>query len=79
MIYPALSDLLKHVNSRYSLVIATAKRARQIVDEGDKLGIAKVDVDEAIALAIDEIANGMVRFKQYDDAYDIYDEAKEST
>ncbi|MDD3766476.1 MAG: DNA-directed RNA polymerase subunit omega [Eubacteriales bacterium] len=32
MIYPALSDLIKKAGNRYSLVIATAKRARELVE-----------------------------------------------
>ena len=30
MIYPSINDLVKKVDSKYTLVIATAKRAREI-------------------------------------------------
>ena len=32
MIYPKVDTLLEHVDSKYALVIAAAKRARQIND-----------------------------------------------
>ena len=32
MIHPSYTDLMKVVNSRYSIVMATSKRARQIID-----------------------------------------------
>ena len=33
MFNPDLKEMLKNVNSRYSLVVGTAKRAREIQDE----------------------------------------------
>lgn len=35
MLYPAMSDLLKNVNSRYLLVNVIARRARQISIEAE--------------------------------------------
>ena len=35
MLYPAMSELLKHVDSRYLLVNVVAHRARQISIESD--------------------------------------------
>ncbi|MDD4690361.1 MAG: DNA-directed RNA polymerase subunit omega [Eubacteriales bacterium] len=37
MIQPPLDKLMKKVDSRYTLVIATAKRARQITDQDKKI------------------------------------------
>ena len=51
-----LKKLLKNCNSRYSLVVGTAKRAREIRDEA----IAReehVDV-KTVSTAIDEILDG---------------------
>ncbi len=76
MIYPALSDLLKSVNSRYSLVIGTAKRAREIAD-GDK-PLVPANSDKHVTIAIQEIIEGKVAFKTHDDLYDIYDEKAET-
>ena len=38
MIYPRIDDLLKQTDSRYALVIAAAKRARQINNYHHQLG-----------------------------------------
>ncbi len=37
MIYPELSNLLEKVDCRYTLVVETAKRARQLVDKAQPL------------------------------------------
>lgn len=55
IIKPSMVSLLKKVPSKYSLVIGTAKRARQISAGSPKLTNSKVesDVTEA-AMEIDE-------------------------
>lgn len=56
MFNPDLKELLKECNSRYSLVVGTAKRAREIRDEA----IAKdepIDV-KTVSVAIEEILDG---------------------
>lgn len=56
MFNPDLKKLLKNCNSRYSLVVGTAKRAREIRDEA----IAReehIDV-KTVSVAIDEILDG---------------------
>lgn len=59
MVKPSVTDLLKKVNNRFELVVATAKRARQL-SKGEK---ALVDMEEesTVTLAADEIAEGKVR------------------
>lgn len=56
MFNPDLKELLKNTNSRYSLVVATAKRARQIQDEY----IEKEETldEKVVSLAIDELLDG---------------------
>lgn len=58
MLYPAMSDLLNHVSSRYMLVNVVARRARQIAqtaeDEGYPLS------EKPVTLAIREVADGLV-------------------
>ena len=58
MVKPAVTDLLKIVNNRYELVIATAKRARQIASGSRKL--TDVDEDSPVTIAVNEIAEGKV-------------------
>ncbi|NLB81186.1 MAG: DNA-directed RNA polymerase subunit omega [Clostridiaceae bacterium] len=53
MIYPPIAELMKKADSRYSLVIATAKRARELVENADAL--ATSDIDKQVSTAIKEI------------------------
>lgn len=70
MLHPSYYDLLKVVNndvepgeapvinSRYSMVLATAKRARQIIEGADPL-IEGVDHDDKpLSVAIEEVNEG---------------------
>lgn len=59
MVKPSVTDLLKLVDNRYSLVIATAKRARQI-ESGSIVLTAKED-KVSVTVAVNEIAEGKVR------------------
>ena len=59
MIKPTVAELLEKVDDRYTLVIATAKRARQIL-QGDKPLVETDDV-AAVTIAADEIEDGKVK------------------
>ena len=39
MLYPALTDLVGHVGNRYKLVNIVAKRAREIAEEAEGVGL----------------------------------------
>lgn len=58
MVKPSVSELLKKADNRYELVIATARRARQIASGAE----TKTDVKEEspVTLAANEIAEGKV-------------------
>lgn len=58
MVKPSVPELLEKVQNRYVLVIATAKRAREIAS-GDKV---LVDTDDVapVSIAADEIEEGKV-------------------
>ena len=58
MRYPALNDLIAKANNKYELVLATAKRAREIVDGAEPL--VKITIDNPISIATAEIAEGLV-------------------
>ncbi len=59
IVEPSVTDLLKIVDNRYSLVIATAKRARQI--EAGATILTSKDDKVPVTIAADEIAEGKVR------------------
>ena len=58
MIYPPIADLVKKTGSRYTLVIETARRARQLSQGATPLSTA--DSNKEISVAINEIYEGKV-------------------
>ena len=50
----------KVVNSRYSIVLATAKRARQII-AGDEPMVDAREGEKALSVAIDELNSGELK------------------
>ncbi|CAI3586793.1 DNA-directed RNA polymerase subunit omega [Clostridium neonatale] len=61
MINPSVVDLLEKVNDRYSLVILTSKRARQIIG-GSK---PKIDIytKKALTIAINEVDQDAIEYE----------------
>ncbi|KUO69826.1 MAG: DNA-directed RNA polymerase subunit omega [Clostridia bacterium BRH_c25] len=62
MIYPTLSSLLEKVDSKYTLVVAVAKRARQLVDGQQKL--TKVESNKPVTIAINEIYDEKIAYER---------------
>ena len=61
MINPSIMDLLKKVDDRYSLVIVTSKRARQIRDGSDPMVATKSK--KPLTIAINEVNEGEVGYE----------------
>ena len=59
MLYPSMDKLMESVDSRYSLVIAVAKHARQISEEAEKNH--NVLDDKPVKLSINDIADKKVK------------------
>ncbi len=59
MLYPAMGDLLKQINSRYLLVNVIAKRARQIAERAEQNGIHLEE--KPVSYAINDIAEGKIK------------------
>ena len=59
MIYSTLSTLLKKVDSKYSLVVAVSKRARQLVDGQQSL--VESNSIKPVSIAIQEISEGKIK------------------
>ena len=53
MLYPEISKLMEGMDSRYSLVIVAAKRARQLAAESND--------DKTVSRAINELANRKIQ------------------
>ena len=58
MLYPAMSELLDQVPSRYKLVNVVAQQARQIAQTAEDEGYPLAD--KPVTLAIRELAAGQV-------------------
>ena len=57
MLYPEIAKLMEGMPSRYSLVIVTAKRARQLAERNEEI------TDKHVSVAIGEISEGKVKIK----------------
>ena len=71
MIYPRVDDLLQNVDSRYALVIVSAKRARQINNYHHQLGegtfeelppLVESRSKNYLTMALEEIAEGKIKY-----------------
>lgn len=65
MLYPSIVDLLEKAGSKYSLVIAASKRAREICEEGEEEG-EPIDGARGISKAAEEIADGTLTIINYE-------------
>lgn len=62
MIYPSIDNLVKRVDSKYTLVIAAAKRARQILD-GSPI-MVETDSTKDVTIALEEISQGKLEYEK---------------
>ncbi len=78
MLHPSYSDLMEVVNSavepgehpvvnsRYSIVLATAKRAREII--GGQEPLVDTINDKPLSIAVDELYSGKVKIVSDDES-----------
>ncbi|MBA1333783.1 MAG: DNA-directed RNA polymerase omega subunit [Firmicutes bacterium] len=60
MLYPSMKSLLKKVDSRYTLVVLAAKRARQLTENSDRFD--EMENKKPVTRAIEEISEGKVKY-----------------
>lgn len=78
MLTPSYSELMEKINtdklvdskitSRYTIVLAVAKRARQIIDGADPLTYAPTD--RAVSIAVKEMGEGKIKINVEEDLLD---------
>ena len=78
MLHPSYTDLIEAVNkdveeneaqavnSRYSIVMAAAKRAREIIDGSEPMVAVKA-VDKPLSVAIDEMSQSKIKISGEDE------------
>lgn len=71
MLRPSYTDLLEVISqetdditlgSRYTIVIAAAKRARQLVDHAEPM-VSKISIDKPVSIAVNELYEGKIHVK----------------
>ncbi len=75
MLKPSASELMKSkkIDSKYTLVIATAKRAREIFSKQDNVFV-ECNSDKPVSIAVNEIAENKVTLKTGKTAANITDD-----
>lgn len=90
MLHPSYTELIEAANknvpegeepvvtSRYSIVIATAKRARQLV-AGEEALVEADDTKKPLSIAVDELKNGQITILPAGAVEEIEEAAEEVT
>jgi DNA-directed RNA polymerase subunit omega len=76
MLKPSASELMKSkkIDSKYTLVIATAKRAREIFAKQDNVFV-ECNSDKPVSIAVNEIAENKVTLKTIKDGGNFVEES----
>ena len=62
MLYPSINVIRQKADSRYTLVILAAKRARDIIDGKPKL--TEADIEKPVSIAANEIAEDLITYRR---------------
>ncbi|ALS27465.1 DNA-directed RNA polymerase subunit omega [Paenibacillus cisolokensis] len=65
MLYPSIDELMKKVESKYSLVVAASRRARMLRD-GSKTELQQVKSHKHVGVALEEIYHDVIVIEQPD-------------
>ena len=65
MLYPSINEIKLKADSRYTLVILAAKRARDIIEGKPKL--TEVDIERPVSIAANEIAEDLITYYREED------------
>lgn len=61
MINPSIISMLKNVDNRYTLIVMTSKRARQLIDGAKP--IIDIDSSKPVTIAINEIYQEKISYE----------------
>ncbi len=62
MIDPPIASLMEKVDSKYTLVVETAKRARQLAEGAESL--VSCNSEKPVTIAINEINRGKIHYER---------------
>lgn len=63
MLYPSIDEMVKKVDSKYSLVVAASKRAR-ILRDGGHTELLKAKSNKFVGIALEEIYNDLIVYEK---------------
>ena len=63
LLYPSINKIRKKADSRYTLVVLAAKRARDIID-GKPMLVEDGNVEKPVSVAAEEIAEDYITYKR---------------
>lgn len=61
LIYPSIDELMRKVGSKYSLVVAASKRARELIEMEQKPVNGKVR--KPVTVALEELERGVISYQ----------------
>ncbi|WP_027398288.1 DNA-directed RNA polymerase subunit omega [Anaerovorax odorimutans] len=64
MLYPSINLIKEKADSRYTLVVLAAKRARDLIEGKPKL--TEVDIEKPVSIAANEIAEDLITYRRQD-------------
>ena len=62
MLYPSINEIRKKADSRYTIVILAAKRARDIID--GKPILTEAETEKPVSIAATEIAEDLITYRR---------------
>ncbi len=62
MLYPSINAIRKKADSRYTLVVLAAKRARDLIDGKPKL--TEVEIEKPVSIAANEISEDLITYRR---------------
>ncbi|MCU6708958.1 DNA-directed RNA polymerase subunit omega [Paenibacillus sp. J5C_2022] len=65
MLYPSIDEMVKKVDSKYTLVVAASRRARMLRD-GNKSDLAEPRSHKFVGVALEEIYGDFVQLESRD-------------
>lgn len=66
MLYPSIDKLLERINSKYSLVTVSARRARELQNADAEIDEEKYKSHTHVGRALEEIEAGLLKIKMND-------------
>lgn len=63
MLYPSIDEMMKKVDSKYSLVVAASRRARML-REGAKTELRNPKSHKQVGVALEEIYGDLIKYER---------------